>query len=137
MTVAVERSMVDSRSRILYIEDNLDSRVLIRRVLEAEGYAVLEAANGLEGLHQAEANAPHLVLIDINMPDVDGYTVTAKLREMPQLVGVPIVAVTANVMKGDREKTLAAGCDGFIPKPVDIDQLPAIISRFLVEARLT
>ena len=118
-------------ARILYIEDNLENRTLVKRVLEAEGYTVLEAANARVGLAQALANHPDLILMDINLPEVDGYTTTARLKATPGLERVKVVALTANVMKGDREKTLAAGCDGYIQKPIDVDQLPRQIARFL------
>jgi two-component system cell cycle response regulator DivK len=117
--------------RILYIEDNPDNRVLVKRVLEAEGYTLLEAANAHEGLRQARAQPPDLILMDINLPEVDGYTTTARIKATPGLESVKVVALTANVMKGDREKTLAAGCDGYIQKPIDVDQLPRQIARFL------
>lgn len=116
---------------ILYIEDNSDNRVLVKRVLEAEGYTLLEAANGHEGLRRARAEMPDLILMDINLPEVDGYTTTARIKAIPGLEKVKIIAVTANVMKGDREKTLAAGCDGYIQKPIDVDLLPRQVARFL------
>ncbi len=118
-------------ARILYIEDNPDNRMLVKRVLEAEGYRLLEAANARDGLAQVLAEAPDLILMDINLPEVDGYTTTARIKALPGLAGVKIIAVTANVMKGDREKTLAAGCDGYITKPIDVDLLPDQIARFL------
>lgn len=116
---------------ILYIEDNPENRLLVRRVLEAEGYQVIEADSGRTGLQKAETMAPDLVLMDINLPEIDGYELTHRLKQMSHLAGVPVVAMTANVMKGDREKTLAAGCDGYIQKPIDVDQLPLQIARFL------
>ena len=79
----------------------------------------------------AAESPPDLILIDINLPEIDGYEVTARLKQLPDLTDVPIIAVTANVMKGDREKTLAAGCDGYIQKPIDIDLLPSQIESFL------
>ena len=123
--------MATVAARILYIEDNADNRLLVKRVLEAEGYKLLEAANAKDGLRQVLAEPPDLILMDINLPEVDGYTTTARIKSMPGLERVKIVAVTANVMKGDREKTLAAGCDGYIQKPIDVDQLPVQIARFL------
>jgi two-component system, cell cycle response regulator DivK len=117
--------------RILYIEDNPDNRLLIRRVLQAEGYEVLEAVDGQTGMQRAAEAQPDLILMDINLPEIDGYEVTARLKQLPGLSRIPIIAVTANVMKGDREKTLAAGCDGYIQKPIDIDLLPGQIERFL------
>ncbi len=116
---------------ILCIEDNLENRMLVRRVLEVEGYQVIEADSGNTGLQKAETMAPDLVLMDINLPEIDGYELTHRLKQMPHLAGVPVVAMTANVMKGDREKTLAAGCDGYIQKPIDVDQLPLQVARFL------
>jgi two-component system, cell cycle response regulator DivK len=117
--------------RILYIEDNAENRLLMRRVLMAEGYLVDEAIDGNSGLQKASESPPDLILMDINLPEIDGYEVTARLKQLPNMTGVPIIAVTANVMKGDREKTLAAGCDGYIQKPIDIDLLPSQIESFL------
>ncbi|MCC6191999.1 MAG: response regulator [Anaerolineales bacterium] len=118
-------------NRILYIEDNADNRMLVKRVLEAEGYTLLEAANAHDGFRKALAQRPDLILMDINLPEIDGYTTTARLKATPGMERVKVVALTANVMKGDREKTLAAGCDGYIQKPIDVDQLPRQIARFL------
>jgi two-component system cell cycle response regulator DivK len=122
--------------RILYIEDNPDNRLLVQRVLMAEGYQVVVASNARDGLKLAETERPSLVLVDINMPDIDGYTVTGELRKMSHLARIPIIALTANVMKGDREKTLAAGCDGYIQKPIDIDLFPKQLARFIEEAKV-
>lgn len=121
----------DGSRTILYIEDDLPSRILVRRVLEAEGYRVVEAESGMEGLTVARTERPLLILVDINMPAMDGLEVTARLRAMPELGPVPIVALTANVMKGDRERTLAAGCSGYIQKPIDVDLLPAQLAAFI------
>lgn len=116
---------------ILYVEDNFDNRMLVRRVLEAEGYRVVEAENGTQGIERLQSEIPDLVLMDINLPEIDGYEVTKRFKQLPSMAKVPVIAMTANVMKGDREKTLAAGCDGYIPKPIDIDTLPAQIAKFL------
>lgn len=118
-------------AKILYIEDNPDNRLLVRRVLMAEGYEVLEAEDGMMGIEVAMREQPDLVLMDMNLPRLDGYTLTERMREKPALQDVPIIAMTANVMHGDREKTLEAGCDGYIPKPIDVDALPAQIRHFL------
>jgi two-component system cell cycle response regulator DivK len=118
-------------SVILYIEDNMDNRTLIRRILTAEGYAFLEAGDAKEALEILKMNTPDLILMDINMPGVDGYTLTAQIRGMPGFDNVPIVALTANVMRGDRERSLEAGCDGYIQKPIDIDLLPQQVERYL------
>lgn len=116
---------------ILYIEDNPGNRLLVRRILEAEGYAVKEAIDGIEGLKVAAQERPILILLDINLPEIDGYDLARRMRDMPNLQGVPILAVTANVMQGDRERTLAAGCDGYIQKPIDVDRLPTQVKEAL------
>jgi two-component system cell cycle response regulator DivK len=116
---------------ILYIEDNSDNRKLVRRVLEAEGYAVVEAKDGQQAMERLQSEKIDLALMDINMPEVDGYTLTARIKAMPEFAKLPIVAVTANVMRGDRERSLQAGCDGYIQKPIDIDTLSQQIERFL------
>ncbi len=100
----------------------------------AEGYTVVEAENAQQALDYLRAETPDLILMDINMPGIDGFTLTSRIKDQPQLAGVPIIAVTANVMKGDRERTLAAGCDGYIQKPIDVDDLPNQISQFLPRA---
>ena len=127
--------MIADKKRILYIEDNPENRLLALRILMAEGYDVALAATGIEGLTIAEKDRPDLILVDINMPELDGYTVTTKLKEMPHLKYVPVIALTANVMRGDREKTLAAGCDGYLQKPIDIDTFTQEIARFIEEAQ--
>jgi len=124
-----------SGPKILYIEDNVENRVLVKRVLEVEGYVVLEADDGPSGMRIAKQEAPDLILMDINLPEIDGYEMTARLRQVPSLVSVPIVALTAYVLKGDRERSLEAGCNGYIQKPVDVDLLPTQIAAFLREAR--
>jgi len=120
-----------NRASILYVEDNLENRILILRILNAEGYNVIFAENAIEAIQAVQENQIDLILMDINLPDIDGYTLTAKLRKSPQTHAVPIVALTANVMKGDREKSLEAGCDGYIQKPVDVDALPNQVATFL------
>jgi two-component system cell cycle response regulator DivK len=117
--------------RILYIEDNLGNRILVKRILEAEGYSVIEAADGPSGLEIANKEQPDLILLDINLPEIDGYDLARKIRGSPKLQETPILAVTANVMKGDRERTLEAGCDGYIQKPIDVDRLPEQVKAAL------
>jgi two-component system cell cycle response regulator DivK len=118
-------------AKILYIEDNFENRLLVKRVLTVEGHTLLEAEDGPQGLHIARQEKPDLILIDINLPDMDGYEVTARLREIPLLERVPIVALTANVLNGDRERSLRSGCDGYIQKPLDVDMLPSQVETFL------
>ena len=124
-----------NKPTILYVEDNPDNRLLIRRVLVSEGYDVVEAANARDALERINESAPSLILMDINMPDMDGYALTAKLRAIPELNRVPIIALTANVMKGDRERSLEAGCDGYLQKPIDIDTLTSQIEKYLTAKR--
>lgn len=121
-----------SKGRILYIEDNFENRMLVRRVLEAEGYEVVEAKDGNQALQRLEGQGIDLALMDINMPDLDGYTLATRIRATPRLASLPIVAMTANVMRGDRERSLDAGCDGYIQKPIDIDTLAQQLERFLI-----
>ncbi|MFQ5576129.1 MAG: ATP-binding protein, partial [Anaerolineae bacterium] len=123
--------------KILYVEDDVSSQTLVSRVLTAEGYRVLLASNGLEGIRMATAEFPALILMDINIGDLDGYEVTTKLRSIKDLQAVPIIALTANVLKGDKERALVAGCDGYISKPIDIDELPRQINAFLTGRRET
>jgi two-component system cell cycle response regulator DivK len=123
--------MVESARTILYVEDNLENRVLIQRILEAEGYIFLGASSALEGLQLARLHNPDLILVDINMPEVDGLTMTRELKADESFADIPVIAITANVMRGDRERTLNAGCDGYIQKPIDVDLLPRQIVHFL------
>jgi two-component system, cell cycle response regulator DivK len=121
----------NEKATILYVEDNPDNRLLVRRILVSADYGLLEAANAAKALELLKDTHPDLILMDINMPDMDGYTLTAKIKAMPGFERVPIIALTANVMRGDKEKTLEAGCDGYIQKPLDIDQLLKEVERFL------
>jgi len=122
------------KGTILYVEDNPDNRNLIRRVLNADGYSVVEAINAAQAIEKLEDNRIDLILMDINMPDIDGYTLTSKIKSIQKFSKIPIVAVTANVMRGDREKSLEAGCDGYIQKPIDIDTLSQQIERFIIRS---
>lgn len=118
--------------RILYVEDNFANRLLVKRILEAEGYTVLEAETGKEGLQIATSQVPDLILVDINLPDIDGYDITGRLRKTEEIGSrIPIVALTANALHGDKQRALDAGCDGYIPKPIDIDLLPVQLKTFL------
>lgn len=126
--------MVESAT-ILYIEDNPDNRLLVRRILQAENYYILDADNAYQALEILQGNRPDLILMDINLPEIDGYTLTTRLKDEPGMQDIPIIALTANVMRGDRERTLEAGCDGYIQKPVDVDTLPHQIASYLKSAR--
>ena len=120
-----------AKSKILYIEDNTDNMTLVKRVLEVEGYEVIGAANGTEGLAKARQIEPDLVITDINLPDIDGYAITESLKKDTKTAHIPIIAMTANVMKKDRDQIHQVGCDGYIAKPIDIDVLPEQVENFL------
>ena len=121
----------ENGATILYVEDHPDNRMLVRRILQAYGFTVMEAMNAQQALEIVMTQTPDLILMDINMPDIDGYTLTSRLKNIPTLFNVPIIALTANVMKGDRERSLEAGCDGYIQKPIDVDTIATQINRFL------
>jgi two-component system, cell cycle response regulator DivK len=116
---------------VLHIEDNFDNRLLVRRLLQAAGYTVFEAENANSALGLLKNLVPDLILMDINMPDIDGYALTSQIKNVPSLRQVPVVAITANVMRGDREKVFRAGCNGYIEKPIDVDKFLDQVSMFL------
>lgn len=122
---------MSDKGTVLYIEDNIDNRVLVRRVLEAESYTVFECSHPQQAVEVTKQVKPDLILMDINMPELDGYTLTARIKSNPGFENVPIIALTANVMRGDREKSLQAGCDGYIQKPIDIDTISNQIERYI------
>ena len=122
---------------ILYVEDDSNNRTLVRRILLVEDFNVVEAPTAADALRilEVEGLVPDLILMDINMPEMDGFTLTARLKHNPALKGTPIIALTAKVMRGDKERTLEAGCDGYLQKPIDVDALPNQIMGFLNEVR--
>jgi signal transduction histidine kinase len=122
---------MSAQRRILYVEDDVSSRMLVKQVLYAAGYEVVEAEDGMAGIRLAQETRPDLILMDINMPGLDGYAAATKIKGVPGLTDTPIIAVTANVVEGDRERALTAGCDGYLPKPIDVDALPDQINEFL------
>jgi FOG: CheY-like receiver len=122
---------MNAQKTILHIEDNFENRILVRRLLQSASYQVLEAENALQAINHLRSTRPDLILMDINMPDVDGYTLTSKLKTVPGIKQIPIIAITANAMRGDREKSLRAGCDGYIEKPIDIDTFLDQVEHFL------
>ncbi|MBA3470741.1 MAG: hybrid sensor histidine kinase/response regulator [Herpetosiphonaceae bacterium] len=116
---------------ILYIEDNYDNQRLVKRTLTSKGYTIEVAPDGGVGLEMAQLHRPDLILMDINLPGLNGYELTTKFKALPELASVPIVAITANTMPGDRERALAAGCDGYISKPIDPRALPVQVAGYL------
>jgi signal transduction histidine kinase/CheY-like chemotaxis protein len=127
--------VLEKKAKVLYIEDNRENRMLVRAVLEAAGYTVVEAEDGLAGIEAAIREEPALVLLDINLPGVDGYEIVAILKSFPNLASTPVIAVTAYAMQGDRQRTLVAGCDGYIQKPINVDVFPRQIAEFLAGKR--
>ena len=118
---------------ILYIEDNPDNMMLVRRVLQAGDYNLMEARNGLQGLLLAENHKIDLILLDINLPDIDGYEVARRVRSSTKIevARTPIIVLTANAMRGDAEKALDAGCDVYLSKPINIFELLEKVDTFI------
>mgnify|MGYP001082766367 CR=1 FL=1 len=116
---------------ILYIEDNPLNMRLVRKLVQSFGYAMIEATDGITGLDMVETERPDLVLVDLNLPGIDGLEIASILKANPDLAAIPVIALTANAMHGDRERCLAAGCDGYIAKPIARQELRNILARFL------
>ena len=119
------------KATILLIEDNEQNRYLATFLLEKNGYTVTSACDGPQGIEAAGRLLPHLILLDIQLPSMDGYAVAKTLRDNPELADIPIVAVTSYAMPGDREKALAAGCNGYIEKPINPETFVTEIEHFL------
>jgi two-component system, cell cycle response regulator DivK len=115
---------------VLLIEDNEQNRYLVTFLLEQHGYTVVAAADGEQGIDLAQSCLPALILLDIQLPTMDGYSVARALRRIPAMRDVPIIAVTSYAMTGDREKALAAGCNGYIEKPIDPESFVAALVPF-------
>jgi signal transduction histidine kinase len=127
--------MMSDQPTILYIEDNADNQRLVQRILEARGYDVLLAKDGPDGIAQARESRPILILVDLHIPGLDGYETTTRLRGLDHLRATPIVALTADSRVGARERSLVAGCDGYITKPIDPRGLPEQLNEFLAGKR--
>ncbi|MCC6802890.1 MAG: response regulator [Anaerolineae bacterium] len=117
--------------RILVIEDNSDNMVLISDVLNSMGYQVLVAKDGEEGIRSALSEKPDLILMDLSLPRVDGWTATRTLKNDPGLAATPIIALTAHAMMGDRERALEAGCNDYVSKPINMRDLTAKLRQYL------
>ena len=115
---------------ILYVEDNFENKLFVRRVIESMGHEMIEAETGLDSLMIAAERMPDLVLMDVNIPGMDGLETTAKFKQNSRLEHIPIIALTANAMKGDKERCLAAGCDGYMQKPVGVSDLRREVQRY-------
>ncbi len=119
-------------TRILYVEDDPSSQRLVQRLLTSEGFEVELAGDGIDALELAQRNRPDLILMDIDIGGLDGYEATTRLRSLSGMQDVPIVAVTAATLRGDRERAIVAGCSGYIPKPIDVDTFPDQVRAYLV-----
>jgi len=117
--------------KILVVEDNEANRILMRQILTYHGYDVLEATDGLTGLEMARAHMPALILLDIQMPVMNGFAVIRELRNNPELRKIKAIAVTSFAMKGDREKALQAGFDEYVTKPIDTRKFPELVKQVL------
>ncbi len=120
-----------SQKRVLYIEDNFENRLFVRRVLESMGLELLEAEDGMTGISMAQSELPDLILMDIGLPGMDGLETTARIRQDQEIKDIPIIALTANAMKGDAERCLAAGCDIYLTKPIGVTDLKEKVLAFL------
>ncbi|MEN2995110.1 MAG: response regulator [Thermodesulfovibrio sp.] len=117
--------------RILIVDDNEDSRELVKKILKKYDYEVIEAVDGEDAIAKAIAYRPDLILMDISIPKIDGYEVTRKLKQRPDFKNIPIIAFTAHAMRGDQEKALQAGCNGYISKPINVKEFPKQIEIYL------
>jgi two-component system, cell cycle response regulator DivK len=123
-----------AKSTILYIEDNPQNMRLVRKFLRMGGYTMLEAENGTNGITCAINELPAVILMDINLPDIDGVEVTRHLKAQQETAHIPIIALTANAMHGDRERFMEAGCDDYLSKPVSKNDLLDKVGRFMKQA---
>jgi two-component system, cell cycle response regulator DivK len=115
--------------RILVVEDNERNMKLFRDVLTAKGYRTLEASTGMQAVELAAEHVPELVLMDIHLPDIDGVEVLSRIRAHPRTASIPVLALTAQAMEGDRDRFLGSGFDGYVSKPVNVVELLGIVSR--------
>jgi CheY-like chemotaxis protein len=125
---------VTAPARVLVIEDNEANQMLTRAVLEGDGYEVSVAATSVEAMEVVRRNRPALILMDIQLPGEDGLSLTRSLKADPMTSSIPIVALTAHAMGGYRERSLAAGCAGYISKPIDVKTLGALVHEYIVQS---
>jgi two-component system cell cycle response regulator DivK len=124
-----------AKTRILVMEDDDDTQGMVRFLLEYKGYEVLVAKDGKHGLEIAHHDKPDLILLDLAMPEMDGWSVAHKLKGDPETKAIPVIAVTAYTMSSDRRMALNAGCDGFVGKPMNVPEFIAEIEKFLGKSK--
>lgn len=120
-----------SKGRVLIVEDNMDTYELVRFILEKNGYEVFLAVNGRDGVHAATKQKPDLIVMDLSMPEMDGWTATRLIKENKQTSAIPLIALTAHVLPGDRQRAVDSGCDEFITKPMDLLELVETVNRWV------
>ena len=120
--------------KILVVDDNQDSRELVIKILKGKGHQLIEAVDGEDALEKVAAEQPDLILMDISLPKIDGYEVTRRLKQNKKFASIPVIALTAHAMKGDKEKSLASGCDDYISKPINVRDFYDRIKVFLMDS---
>ncbi|HRQ22979.1 MAG TPA: response regulator [Anaerolineales bacterium] len=120
-----------SKGRILIVEDNMDTYELVRFILEKSGYETFLAMNGRDGVNAASKQMPDLIIMDLSMPEMDGWTATRLIKGNAQTASIPLIALTAHVLPGDRQRAIAAGCDDYIPKPMDLPELVQTVEEWI------
>jgi two-component system cell cycle response regulator DivK len=126
--------MSETRKTVLCVEDNATNMILVERIVEAEGHELLKAEDGAQALEILAETTPDIILLDINLPGIDGLELARRFKADNRLAPVPLVATTAQVLVGDRERCLEAGCDDYLPKPLDIRKLRTVIRDYLENA---
>jgi two-component system, cell cycle response regulator DivK len=126
--------MTENQIRILIVEDNADNRTLIKDVLDAMNYEVVEAVDGVEGVEKALSSNPSLILMDLSLPHKDGWEATRELKTHASMKSVPIIALTAHAMVGDKERAIEAGCDDYISKPINLAELNEKIKKYVAQS---
>jgi two-component system cell cycle response regulator DivK len=124
-----------SKPRVLIVEDNVDNFELVRFLLERAGYQVLSAANGVEGVDAAKREQPDLILMDLAMPEMDGWNATSCLKSDEQTRRIPVLALTAHTLPSDRKRAIDAGCDGYISKPIKVASFDKLVATLLRQAK--
>lgn len=124
-----------SKPRVLIVEDNVDNFELVRFLLERAGYQVFSAANGVEGVDAAKREQPDLILMDLSMPEMDGWNATSRLKSDEQTRRIPVLALTAHTLPSDRKRAIDAGCDGYISKPIKVASFDKLVATLLRQAK--